>query len=430
MTSERKTSNKQRVIAASLLGVSACADVGAPVSGHQTRWSEATSAAGSGDIGRAVQHQIDEKKIPGAVVMISDHGVITHSMAYGVSSLESSQPLRGDDIFRLYSMTKPITCAAVLTLLEAGKIGLDDPVAKHLPEFQEMKVRTEAGLFVAGTPITVRHLLTHTSGLSYEILPTAVSADYAQADVFAIRNRRSENLEQHVKRLAQLPLAAQPGSTWNYGESMGVLGRIVEVTTGKSFRSYLKEHVLDPLRMVDTDFYVAHEKAGRLTQLYLTPRSGGLLNAADNPQFGGSYLEKPSLEYGGAGLVGTARDYMNFAEMLLNKGEFGGKRILSADSVRMMTSNQLDDRFGEQPLAASGRAPGVGFGFCGYVVATRSESSPPGNVGEYGWGGWASTTFWIDPEKQRAGVVLTQVIPEDIGSVTLTDDIRKLIYAR
>jgi CubicO group peptidase (beta-lactamase class C family) len=209
---------------------------------------------------------------------------------------------------------------------------------------------------------------------------------------------------------------------------MGVLGRIVEVVSGETFRSYLRRRVLEPLEMRDTDFYVPREKAERLAQLYTKSPTTALANAQDAAQFGGSYLVQPKLEYGGAGLVGTTQDYMNFAQMLLNEGTHGGRRILSSKSVRLMTTNALPKALGDQPLAASGRAPGVGFGFCGLVVAHRSGESPPGNVGEYAWGGWASTNFWIDPKRDLAGLIMTQVIPEAPGSGTLYDEVRQVVY--
>lgn len=387
------------------------------------------SLAALDPIGSAVQAQIDTGVIPGALVMISEKGKTTYRRTFGVANLERETPIAEDTIFRFYSMTKPITCAAVMSAYDQGLIRLDDPVKKYIPEFANMTVRTDAGVVKADRDITIRHLLTHTSGLSYEVLPGIVQKDYERADVFAIRNRLSETLEQHVGRLAKVPLALQPGTGWNYGESMGVLGRVVEVASGKSFRTYLKDRVLNPLGMLDTDFFVPPEKADRLATLYIKADAGGLSDAKDKQQYGGSYLTQPKLEYGGAGLVGTAQDYMSFGRMLLSKGMHDGTRILSEEAVRMMTSNQLDASLGQHPLASSGRAPGVGFGFCGFVIATMDESSPPGNVGEYGWSGWASTAFWIDPKRELTGLILTQVIPETLGTVSLTNDVRSAIYA-
>jgi CubicO group peptidase (beta-lactamase class C family) len=379
-------------------------------------------------ISAVVRRQIEAGLIPGAIVYIAERGKPAYFAAQGFADLEARKPVSSDTIFRLYSMTKPLTCAAVMTLYDEGLIGLDDPVKSYLPEFSRMTVRTPSGIVEANRDLTIRDLLTHTSGLSYEVTNSAVSADYRDADVFAIRNRQAESLESHVKRLARLPLASQPGAAWTYGESMGVLGRVVEVVSGETFRTYLKRRVLEPLDMRDTDFFVPRENAGRLMQLYTKSPTTALAKAQDLAQYGGSYLMPPMLEYGGAGLVGTTEDYMKFAQMLLDKGSHGGRRILSSKSVRLMTTNALPEALGDQPLAASGRAPGVGFGFCGLVVARRSGESPPGNVGEYAWGGWASTNFWIDPKRDLAGLVMTQVIPDVPGSGTLYDEVRQVVY--
>lgn len=378
-------------------------------------------------VGAAADGLIREGQVPGALIMISQGGE-TYTHAEGLADTERSVPVREDTIFRFYSMTKPITCATVMTLYDDGLISLDDPIKDYLPEFSQMRVRTEAGIVPAATDITIRHLMTHTSGLSYKVLPGPTQEDYAQAGVFAIENRMSETLEAHVKRLAELPLVAEPGTVWNYGESMGVLGRLVEAVSGKSFGTYMQERILAPLGMDDTDFYVPEEKSSRLAQLYHLDTKGNMSNAADATLYGGSYTEKPLLEYGGAGLVGTAGDYMNFARMLLAEGTFEDRQVLSPEAVRLMTSNQLGPEFGEAPLAASGRGAGTRFGLCGYVTVDRPEGAPPGATGEYGWSGWASTGFWIDQQNDLAGLVFTQVVPDDIGSVQLTARVREALY--
>lgn len=420
--------HSQLIIAAGFAALSGCASVEGAASGGGSTSSSSSVVRSLEPIAGAVQKRIDDGSIPGALVHISERGRSSYRQAQGYADLERRIPVAPDTIFRFYSMTKPITCAAVMTLYDAGRVDLDAPISRYLPEFREMRVRTGAGLDAAKREITVRHLMTHTSGLSYEILPGPVSEDYRRADVFAIRNRTSETLEAHVRRLSALPLALQPGEGWNYGESMGVLGRLVEVVSGQSYRTYLKANVLDPLGMTDTDFFVPAEKAHRLAQLYTKSGAAPLQNAKDAAQFGGSYLEQPKLEYGGAGLVGTADDYMSFAHMLLARGTHKGARILSEKSVDMMMSNQLPPELGEHPLVSAGRAPGVGFGFCGFVVVARDQRSPPGSVGEYGWSGWASTAFWVDPARDLAGLVFTQVVPDEVGAIRLADDVREVIY--
>lgn len=407
-------------------GAAALAAIGGAAAAQPSGESEKRQGKRLEGISGVVGRQIAEGLIPGAVVYVSERGRPSYFKAQGLQNLETREPIRTDNIFRYYSMSKPLTCAAVMTLYDDGLINLDDEVKKYLPEFASMTVRTPTGVVPAERDMTIRHLMTHTSGLSYEVMQSLVASDYRDADVFAIRNRQAEDLEHHVKRLAQLPLTAQPGSAWNYGESMGVLGRIVEVVSGKSYRSYLKDRVLQPLEMTDTDFFVPPEKAHRLAQLYIKGEGKPLANLQDSAQYGGSYLIKPKLEYGGAGLVGTPADYMNFAQMLLNKGTFGGRRILSEKSIQMMVSSALPASLGDQPL--EGRPRGVGFGYCGFVVVARDGDSPPGNVGEYGWNGWASTTFWIDPQRHLAGLIFTQVIPEVLGTSTLGPEVRAVIY--
>lgn len=380
-------------------------------------------------IDEAVEGLIADGQIPGAVVMLAERGQVVHFNASGYADIENRVPIAKDTIFRFYSMTKPLTCATVMTLRDDGLIDLDDPIKDYLPELTEMHVRTEDGDVPTAKDITIRHLMTHTSGFSYALLPSVTQQDYIDADIFAIRNRLSESLEDHVKRLAGMPLVAEPGTVWNYGESMGVLGRLVEVVSGQSFGSYMKERILAPLDMQDTDFHVPADKSDRLAELYNMSHAGVMTNGADDIQYGGSYLEKPKLEYGGAGLVGTASDYMTFAQMLLNGGRSGDRQVLSEDAVREITRNQLDPSFGEAPLAASGRGLGIGFGLCGLVIRDVPEGAPPGAVGEYGWGGWASTNFWIDPKNEIAGLVFTQVIPDDIGSIELSSKVREVVYA-
>jgi CubicO group peptidase (beta-lactamase class C family) len=429
MPSESSFLKKQLMVAAGMFALSSCAGLETTQSSSLPAPSAQAGSTQRASMDAVLQRYIDEEVITGALVLVSEKGE-SWSTRRGLADREAKKPVEDDTIFRFYSMTKPITCAAVMTLYDDGLINLDAPIRQYLPEFSDMKVRTPAGLVPAERDITVRHLLTHTSGLSYEVMPGPVVQDYIDADVFAIRNRTSETLEEHVKRLAKLPLAMQPGSAWNYGESMGVLGRLVEVVSKKSYRDYLRERVLEPLDMDDTDFYAPPEKAGRLAELYVKSTSGALTNARDGAQYGGSYRVLPKLEYGGAGLVGTAGDYLNFGQMLLDGGMHGDRRILSERSVGMMMSNQLDPSLGSQPLAASGRAPGVGFGFCGFVVASRDETSPPGNVGEYGWGGWASTVFWVDPVRDLVGLIFTQTIPEVLGTISLGDDVRSIIYSQ
>jgi CubicO group peptidase (beta-lactamase class C family) len=226
-----------------------------------------------------------------------------------------------------------------------------------------------------------------------------------------------------------MPLLAQPGVAWNYSEAMGVLGRLVEVLAGSTFREFLVNRVFKPLAMVDTDFYVPKNKIDRLIPLYQL--SNDRVLKLTNSDYGGNYGIKPSLEYGGAGLVGTAADYLRFAQMLLNDGELDGVRLLSASSVRLIMTDHLGPEFGDTPLASLD-APvtsglGLGFGFGGYVVRDASSAATLGSDGEYAWGGWASTDFWIDPKRKLIGILLTQVIPIDV-QLTTRQGFHDLVY--
>lgn len=398
------------------------------ISACQTGSVDGLPAITSEDLSAVIDREIEKGEIPGGFALVANsdgHGI---SAARGVASLETGAPVREDTIFRFYSMTKPITCAAVLTLLDDQRIDLNDPISKYIPEFGSMEVLSNGKIVPSETPITIRHLMTHTSGLAYAVLPSPVQQYYAGANVFAIENRLSESLEDHIFRLSTMPLVGEPGSRWNYGESMGVLGRLVEVVSGQSFADYLKGRIFEPLGMRDTAFFVPAEKSYRLADLYHLSAEGIVTNVTGDARYGGSYKSEPMLAYGGAGLVGTPKDYLRFALMLLNNGELDGKRILSEEAVSAMTSNQLPEELGAEPLSIAGRGEGVGFGYCGLVTTASGHDGVPSPKGEYGWGGWASTEFWIDPGREITGLVFTQVIPDEIGSVGLSQSIRSLIY--
>ena len=376
------------------------------------------SAAKQQDIRNVIQGYLDKGQIPGAVTIFARDGEVIFSDVRGYQDIEGKTPLKMDSIFRFYSMTKPLTCAAVMTLKEDGLIDFNEPIKKYIPEMSTMSVHTESGVRPAENEIKIENLMTHTSGFSYKVIESTVSPYYADADVFAIENRLEETLAEHMIRLAKMPLYAEPGTEWHYGESMGVLGRLIEVASGMSFRDYIKERILEPTGMHDTDFFVPAEKADRLTSLYVLNGQGKLVDAKDGKLYGSSYLKQPVLEYGGAGIVGTPGDYLRFGEMLLNKGTIDGVRVLSPESVSAMTTNHLPEIFGENSSAD----PAFGFGYCGEVKTVPTSTI---NVGEYGWGGWASTSFWIDPTQNLTGLVFTQVIPDVLGTFMLTNDIRE-----
>lgn len=375
---------------------------------------------------------IDAGETPNAIILVAEDGDIVFRETQGWRDVTAGTPITEDTLFRHFSSTKPMTCAAILTLVDAGLVEIDAPVKTYLPAFEAMQVRTADGLVAAETDITIRHLMTHTSGIIYNQTPSPAAAAYVAAEVNAIANRMDETLSEHIQRLAQMPLAAQPGTEWNYGESMGVLGSVVEAVSGQSFSAYLHEHLFAPLQMTDTDFYAPAGKAGRLARLYVRDPGRRLHDLGDSPLIGGDYRQAPVLEYGGAGLVGTASDAMNFLQMLLNGGVYEGQRVLSQQSVALMTSDQLDPALGDSPIRlglSEARWSHVGFGFCGLVVRDGADAYP-GPPGEYGWGGWGGTDMWIDPSANRAVFIATQAMPHPANGLDypLSDLVRGAIY--
>lgn len=358
---------------------------------------------------------VEKGQLPGFVIAVAKDGKLGYFEAFGLRDVERKKPMTPDTIFRMYSMTKPITGTAVMTLVDAGKISLDDPVSKYIPEFKDMKVLVEKAdgtteLVAAERPITLKHLMTHTSGLVYGIFDTG-----ALGKLYNEKNVNSDGasgltLEQFAKLTASMPLKCQPGSEWHYGVNMDILGRVVEVVSGKRYADYLQEKVFGPLGMKDAGFYVPAAKAERLASNY-GPKSGKMVlleDAATSP-----FLKVPSQDSGGGGSVMTAGDYLRFAQMLLNGGELDGVRVLSEKAVAEMTSNQLPKELGDAPLNLMKGIPfkGIGFGYCGAVPFDGAKNTIFGDAGDYTWGGYASTDFWIDKDDHIVGLVLTQLIP-------------------
>ncbi len=380
-------------------------------------------------IGERLGEAVDRQMIPGYVSMVCHQGNLVHVSSKNYGNGDDEAAIR--TIFRFFSMSKPIAAAATVKAHDLGLIEYDDPIAKYLPEFGEMRVKQDEGDVPAKGPITIRHLLTHTSGIGYGTVPSAVQEDYLAENLFAIINRLTETTEEHVKRLAKMPLIAEPGEAWNYGESLGVLGRMIEVVSGKSYGEFLSEHFFEPLGMVDSGFHVPAGKEDRLAELYQEEPDGKIV-PADPALFGGSYLEKPSLEYGGAGVVGTPADYLEFAKMLLNKGMHNGTQILSASGVEELMTNQLNPAMGEYPLTTIAspilEQKGLGFGFGGFVIVEEPSDGWVGSVGEYSWSGWANTHFWVDPKEQMVGLVMTQLVPQPDEQFDIRTTFRNIVY--
>jgi CubicO group peptidase (beta-lactamase class C family) len=354
-----------------------------------------------------MQRYIDQREVAGTVTLVARRGKIAHLEAQGVMDLESRQPMKTDTIFRLASMTKPVTSVAVMMLHEEGRFLLNDPVSKFLPEFAHPLVAVAnrpneraAGGFrtvPAEREITIRHLLTHTAGLASGTGGATMELSKGLAAF-----RKPENtMAEYVKELAKLPLNFQPGTAWEYGPATDVLGRLVEVISGQSLDQFFKERIFAPLGMSDTHFYLPDAQLSRLATAY-EKKDGALvkLTATGPATRGGKF------HAGAGGLAGTAEDYLRFCQMLLNGGVLDGKRLLSRKSVELMTANHI----GRIPMWRE-TLEGYRFGLGFRVREHTGESALLGSDGSYGWGGAYGTFFWIDPKEQMVGMVMIQLMP-------------------
>jgi CubicO group peptidase (beta-lactamase class C family) len=362
----------------------------------------------------AVQRLIDRGVLAGAVTLVARHGRIVHTNAMGLKDMASGEVLKTDTIFRIFSMTKPVTGAAMMILHDQGLWSPDDPIAKHLPEFAGVKVF--AGLDAAGKPRleaadhapTVRELLTHTAGLSYGFDQTdPLDGLYRDAKVW-----ESGSLAEMARRVAGLPLAYQPGSKWLYSLSMDIQGAMIERLSGQSLPDFMHERIFEPLGMVDTAFHTPPDKVARRATLYRKSKSRGLVQT-DNPLMRDQETP-PALASGGGGLVSTAADYARFAQMLLNGGELNGVRVLSAEAVKLMTANHLPAWMLEAGFGVGHQKirPGFGYGFDGAVFTDPAKAGIPVGEGTYQWDGAAGTWFWIDPKNDLLFVGMIQLLSE------------------
>ena len=360
-----------------------------------------------------MQGYIDDGKLAGALTMLARRGEVFHLQTYGVQDLESRAPTERDTIFRLFSMTKPITSVAAMMLYEEGHFSLDDPVGKFIPDFAKMKVLDgmgETGICLADQdrPMTIRHLLTHTSGLTYGLFrDTPADAMFHEARI----NDADSTLKEMMEKLGRIPLVHQPGTKWRYSISSAVLGYLVEVVSGLPFDRFLHERIFAPLGMDDTSFFVSEENMSRLATAYVPSRGGGI--APHEGSVTTRHTRPYKLFSGGAGLVSTASDYMCFCQMLLNGGVLDGERLLSPKTVQMMVSDHLTDDLKpyavEERMAAYTKGCGFGLGFS--VVNDIAQHGVPGSNGMYSWFGLASCYFWIDPSEELIAIMMTQFLP-------------------
>jgi CubicO group peptidase (beta-lactamase class C family) len=367
-------------------------------------------------ISDVIQRYISAREIAGGVTVVTRRGRVAHFEAHGMMDLESRTPMRKDGIFRIASMTKPVTGVAILMLVEEGKVRLSDPVSRFIPEFKDTRVAVakpgpegaapapagrgrgaapqEITLTPATRPITVRDLLTHTSGLA------SGGAGSREANRIAPRNP-SENLAAHVPKLGAAPLDFQPGSAWRYSALAGIdtLGRIVEVASGQTFDQFLRHRIFEPLGMTDTAFFPTDDRMPRVVSLYgRTP--DGALTKEDTP----TWLATRTFFSGGGGLWSTPGDYTQFAQMLVNGGQLNGKRLLGPRTVELMSSNHVGDLFAKSSAARRG----MGFGLTVEVVMDPIAAGQPRSTGSFGWDGAFGTHFWVDPKEQIAGILMIQ----------------------
>jgi len=371
---------------------------------------EAVGMSGKGlaKVTSKVQKLVDDRKIAGAITMVARRGKIVHFETYGLRDVDEKQPVTKDTIMRFYSMTKPITTVAAMILYDEGRFKLDDPVEKYIPEMKGLKVYHDTQPVEPIRKVTVRDLMRHTSGLTYGIFGNSpVDQIYRKQRILG-----SRNLQAMVEKLGRIPLMYQPGTRWHYSVSVDVLGCLVEKVSGRKLDVFFRERIFGPLDMRDTAFFVPRTKVDRFSSCYAPGPEG--LKVKD--RFNASrYLTPPSFLSGGGGLVSTARDYMRFCQMLINKGELFGVRVLKAETVDTMTKNQLPEG------VHWGGNNGFGLGFSVQLQGRGSAA----HAGEYGWGGAASTHFWISPKDGLVVVALSQLMP---FTPQLQNAVKPLVY--
>jgi CubicO group peptidase (beta-lactamase class C family) len=377
------------------------------------------------------QRYVDDGRLPGYLVAVARGGQVVHLATYGHRDVEAGAPIELDTLFRIYSMTKPITSVAAMMLYEEGAFELKDPVSKFIPAFADTKVYRHGSLAAPvldpqTEPMRIWHLLTHTSGLTYGFHnATPVDAMY-RAGGFEWGNPSGEDLAQICERFAAFPLLFQPGSEWNYGVSTDVLGRVVEVASGQTLDAFMQERIFGPLGMTDTAFVA--KDVDRLAALYIpTP---GTQKAMRMDAMGDAAKSKPDYLSGGGGLVSSAADYHRFTTMLLNGGEVDGVRLLGTRTVEYMAQNHLPggqdlEQFG-RPLFAETSFAGVGFGLGFSVVQSAVDNKVLSSDGEFAWGGAASTAFWVDPAEGITALFMTQLLPSSTHPIR--PQLKQLVY--
>lgn len=390
------------------------------------------------------QRYIDAGRFPGTQLLVYRRGKVVHSSVQGFADLERKSPVKDDTIFRIYSMTKPITSVAFMMLVEQGRVALDEPVHKYIPGWKGL------GVFQAGTapafltkapsrPMLIVDLLRHTSGLTYGFQQRSnVDAAYREMKIGEVM--KAGTLQTMIDDLAKIPLEFSPGEAWNYSVATDVIGYLIGLISGQPFEQFLKQRIFDPLGMTDTDFFVPADKAHRFAACYSADPNGGMtfhavdrkgtLTLQDDPATS-SFLSPPTFISGGGGLCSTVADYLTFCRALLGGGELGGVRLLGPKTIALMASNHLP---GGADLPAMSRSlfseasyNGIGFGLGFSVTMNPAQTLIPGSPGEYSWGGAATTSFWIDPAEELITIFMTQVLPS--SAYPIRRELRTMVYS-
>ncbi len=388
------------------------------------------------------ERYVDTGLLPGILTQVYRKGEHVHTGMAGVMDIERKKKMQEDTIFRIYSMTKPITAVALMMLAEEGKIGLDDDVHTHIPSWKNLRVyqsgmpslvANTAGQFITTPPerrMKVVDLVTHTSGLTYGFMNrTTVDAEYRRQKVGDFQT--PGGLDAFIDQLSKIPLDFSPGKNWNYSVSIDVMGYLVQKLSGQTFGEFLRTRLFEPLGMKDTSFSVPQGKMDRFCSCYMPGKTGKLVIQDDAGKT--TYARPPELESGGGGLVSTAQDYMRFCQMMLGGGTLEGVQILSPKTVQMFSMNLLPDNKLLSDLSAAPGFSEAGYNGIGFSIGCGVTMDPaltriPGTPGEFFWGGAASTAFWIDPKEDLAVVFMTQVMGTD-ARLTLRRDLRTLVYS-
>ena len=386
---------------------------------------------------------VDSGRLPGVLTMVYRRGKLAHTGMAGHMDLERDKPMREDAIFRIYSMSKPITAVALMMLVEEGMIGLDDDVATHIPSWKNLGVYATGlpSLVATGEPVlrddTGRAADEGRGSGDAHLWPDLRVHEPHHASIARIVSHRiaefnaEGGLDGMIERLATLPLEFSPGTRWNYSVSIDVMGYLVQKLSGMSFGEFLRTRLFEPLGMTDTAFWCPPEKIGRFASCY-QPKEGGGMKLQDDAG-SSTYAAPPSLESGGGGMVSTAHDYMRFCRMMLHGGTLDGVQILSPKTVALFSLNHLPDNKELADMAPPGLFSEAGYSGIGFSIGCGvninvAKTRLPGTLGEYFWGGAASTAFWIDPKEELAVVFMTQVIGSDVR-LTLRRDLRTLVYS-